>query len=107
MIWRRVCSDSSLVLRTYLPVFFNLHSRVIVYTMPPETNKNVRARTMTSHPIPTAVACALAVILAASLAACDRGDASPRAAQASPAVAARVRLAAPQNVPIVLEAVGQ
>ena len=53
---------------------------------------------------------AAALLLAAALAACDRGDASARAAQAPsppPAVAAKVRVAAPQDVPIVLEAVGQ
>src|SRR5262245_9864057 len=105
MIWRHVCSDSSLVLRTPRPVFCNIHSRMIVYTMPPESNRNVRIRTMTSHPLPAAAACALAVLLAA----CDRGDSAARAAQGSgapAAVAARVRQASPQNVPIVLEARG-
>ena len=51
-----------------------------------------------------------ALALAASLCACDRGDAAAKAAAApgSPqAVAARVGEARPQNVPIVLEAVGQ
>jgi len=51
-----------------------------------------------------------ATLLAAMLAACDRGDAAARAAQAPaapPAVAAKVREAVPRNVPIVLEAVGQ
>jgi len=65
---------------------------------------------MPSLPTSTAAASALAVLLAASLAACDRGDSAARAAQgpgAPAAVAARVREAAPQNVPIVLEAVGQ
>jgi membrane fusion protein, multidrug efflux system len=48
--------------------------------------------------------------LAAALAACDRGDSAASAAQAPsppPAIAAKVREAVPQNVPIVLEAVGQ
>ena len=51
-----------------------------------------------------------AFLLAASLAGCDRGDATATAAQAPsapPAIPARVREAVPQNVPIVLEAVGQ
>jgi membrane fusion protein (multidrug efflux system) len=52
---------------------------------------------------------ATALLVAASLAACDRGDAAARAAQApsSQAVAAKVREAAAQTVPIILEAVGQ
>jgi len=53
---------------------------------------------------------AAALLLAAALTACDRGDTSARAAQAPsppPAVAAKVRVAAAQDVPIVLEAVGQ
>jgi membrane fusion protein (multidrug efflux system) len=65
---------------------------------------------MLPTPISTALAPGLAVLLAASLAACDRGDAAARAAQAPPtppAVAAKVREAVAQNVPIVLEAVGQ
>jgi membrane fusion protein (multidrug efflux system) len=60
--------------------------------------------------ISIALRLAPALVLACSLAACDRGDAAARAAQApSPpvAVAARVREAVPQDVPIVLEAVGQ
>jgi membrane fusion protein, multidrug efflux system len=47
-----------------------------------------------------------ALVFAATLAACDRGDSAAKAAPA-PAVTARVREATPQNVPIVLEAVGQ
>jgi membrane fusion protein, multidrug efflux system len=65
---------------------------------------------MLPTPISTALAPGLAVLLAASLAACDRGDAAARAAQAPPtppAVAAKVREAVAQNVPIVLESVGQ
>jgi membrane fusion protein, multidrug efflux system len=53
---------------------------------------------------------AAALVFAAPLAACDRGDSAAKAAQAPaspPAVTARVREATPQNVPIVLEAVGQ
>jgi membrane fusion protein (multidrug efflux system) len=53
---------------------------------------------------------ATAFLVAATLAACDRGDSAAKAAQAPPgppAVAARVRQAAPENVPIVLDAVGQ
>ena len=57
----------------------------------------------------TAVRAAAALILAAALSACDRGDSAAKAATApsSQSVAARVREAKPQNVPIVLEAVGQ
>ena len=59
-------------------------------------------------PIPNSAAVlALAVVLASALAACDRGDAATRPSQAPVAVTAKVRAAAPQNVPIVLEAVGQ
>jgi membrane fusion protein (multidrug efflux system) len=50
------------------------------------------------------------VLVAVPLAACDRGDTAARAAQApssTPTVSAKVREARPQNVPIVLEAVGQ
>ena len=61
---------------------------------------------MPTMPTSTA-ALALAVLLASVLVACDRGDAATRPAQAPAAVAARVREAVPQNVPIVLEAVGQ
>src|SRR5499427_257469 len=59
--------------------------------------------------ISTALRVAAALVLAASLSACDRGDSAAKAATApsSQAVAARVREAKPQNVPIVLEAVGQ
>jgi membrane fusion protein (multidrug efflux system) len=58
--------------------------------------------------IPIAFRPAAALLLAASLAACDRGDSAARAAPASaPAIAAKVREASPQDVPIVLEAVGQ
>jgi membrane fusion protein, multidrug efflux system len=52
----------------------------------------------------------LVVSLAAALSGCDRGDSAARAAtapQAPPAVPAKVREAKPQNVPIVIEAVGQ
>ncbi|HTQ73089.1 MAG TPA: efflux RND transporter periplasmic adaptor subunit [Burkholderiales bacterium] len=59
-------------------------------------------------PIPNSAAVlALAVVLASALAACDRGDAATRPSQTPVAVTAKVRAAAPQNVPIVLEAVGQ
>jgi len=59
-------------------------------------------------PIPNSAAVlALAVLLASALAACDRGDAATRTSRAPAAVAAKVRAATPQNVPIVLEAVGQ
>jgi membrane fusion protein (multidrug efflux system) len=58
--------------------------------------------------MPTSTAAlGLAVLLASALAACDRGDAATRPAQAPAAVTARVREAVPQNVPIVLDAVGQ
>ncbi|HET7765197.1 MAG TPA: efflux RND transporter periplasmic adaptor subunit [Burkholderiales bacterium] len=60
--------------------------------------------------ISTALRLAAALLLACSLPACDRGDAAARAGQAPPpavAVPAKVREAAPQDVPIVLEAVGQ
>ena len=62
---------------------------------------------MTYHSV--ALRAASALVVGVSLAACDRGDAAARAAQApaTPAVSARVREARPQNVPIVLEAVGQ
>src|SRR5262249_18235238 len=52
----------------------------------------------------------LAVLVAATLAGCDRGDSAARAAtapQAPPAVPAKVREMKPENVPIVVEAVGQ
>jgi membrane fusion protein (multidrug efflux system) len=52
----------------------------------------------------------LSVLLAAVLSGCDRGDSAARAAtapQAPPAVPAKVREMKPQNVPIVLDAVGQ
>jgi membrane fusion protein, multidrug efflux system len=52
----------------------------------------------------------LALSLAAALSGCDRGDSAARAAtapQGPPAVPAKVREMRPQNVPIVLEAVGQ
>jgi membrane fusion protein (multidrug efflux system) len=58
----------------------------------------------------TSLRLAAAVLLAAALSACDRGDTAAKAAQsppAPPAVTARVREATPQNVPIVLEVVGQ
>ena len=59
-------------------------------------------------PIPNSAAVlALAVVIASALAACDRGDAATRPSQTPVAVTAKVRAAAPQNVPIVLEAVGQ
>src|SRR5215475_9371384 len=59
-------------------------------------------------PITTSTAAfALAVLLASALAGCDRGDAATRPSQAPAAVTAKVREASPQNVPIVLEAVGQ
>ena len=60
--------------------------------------------------ISIALRLAAALVLACPLAACDRGDAAARAAQAPsppPAVPAKVREAVPQDVPIVLEAVGQ
>jgi membrane fusion protein (multidrug efflux system) len=75
-----------------------------------EFQRSVRKRTMPRIPTHKALASGLAVLLAASLAACDRGDTAARAAQgpaAPSAVAARVREASPQSVPIVLEAVGQ
>ena len=60
--------------------------------------------TMPSRPI----SAGCAVLLATTLAACDRGDASARAAQgvAAPRSPPRCECAAPQDVPIVLEAVG-
>src|SRR5882672_2138345 len=78
---------------------------MIVYTIANLTRGTSTSTTMPSRPISAAV-----LLLAAALAACDRGDASARAAQAPPpppAIAAKVRVAAPQDVPIVLEAVGQ
>ena len=60
--------------------------------------------------IPIVLRLAAALLLACPLAACDRGDAAARAAQApSPpsAVPAKVREAVAQDVPIVLDAVGQ
>jgi membrane fusion protein, multidrug efflux system len=60
--------------------------------------------------ISNALRVAAALVVAASLSACDRGDTAAKAATApgsAQAVAARVREARPQNVPIVLEAVGQ
>src|SRR5262252_10021403 len=59
--------------------------------------------------ISTALRVAAALVVAVSLCACDRGDSAAKAATApsTQAVAARVRNAVPQNVPIVLEAVGQ
>lgn len=76
----------------------------IYYSGPARNDK--RLDDMPSKPISAVVA----LLLAAALAACDRGDTAARAAQASsppPAVPARVREVAPQNVPIVLDAVGQ
>jgi len=57
----------------------------------------------------TALRVAAGLAIAVSLSACDRGDSAAKAATAPPsqAVAARVREARPQSVPIVLEAVGQ
>jgi membrane fusion protein (multidrug efflux system) len=50
-----------------------------------------------------------ALLLAASLAACGRGEmaSAAQAPSPAPAVPAKVREAAPENVPIVLDAVGQ
>jgi membrane fusion protein (multidrug efflux system) len=66
--------------------------------------------TVPISPIFRSLTTALVVSLAAALSACDRGDAATRAAgapQGPPAVPAKVREVKPQNVPIVVEAVGQ
>src|SRR5262249_53361699 len=83
-------------------------TRVCIYYREHGSGATTPQGKMTHTPMSFRTAAML--LLAASLAACDRGDSAARAAQApasAPAVAAKGLKASPQDVPIVLEAVGQ